>query len=76
MSPGDLKNYIETNQHLPGIPSAETVKNEGIEVSDITSKLLEKIEELHLYMLQQQEQINEQQKQIDALKLVLAKNAK
>jgi hypothetical protein len=68
----DLKNYVAANKHLPNIPSAEEVKSNGIEVADMNAKLLEKIEELHLYMLQQQEQIKQQQKQIDELKLLMA----
>ena len=66
--------YIRTNKHLPNIPSALDVNKNGIELADMDLKLLEKIEELHLYVLQlerqgelQQKQINQQQKQIDAL---------
>lgn len=67
----ELKNYVEVNKHLPNIPSAEEVKTEGIQVADMNVKLLEKIEELHLYVLQQQEQIKEQQKEINELKLMV-----
>lgn len=72
----ELKNYVEINKHLPNIPSAEEVKAEGIQVADMNVKLLEKIEELHLYVLQQQEKIKAQQQQIDELKLAVGiKNA-
>lgn len=63
----DLEYYIETNKHLPNIPSAEEVKDNGISVSEMTSKLLEKVEELSLYLIQQQKQIKLQQRQIQEL---------
>lgn len=54
--------FIAENKHLPGIPSAATVQqNGGIELGEMNRLLLQKIEELTLLMI-------EQQKQIDALK--------
>lgn len=48
-----LEEYIRENNHLPGIPSAmEVKKNEGIELGEMNIKLLEKIEELALYIIQ------------------------
>ncbi|MCW3462067.1 hypothetical protein [Chitinophaga nivalis] len=49
--------YIDTHQHLPGIPDAATVAKEGIEVGDINKRLLEKIEELTLYLIEQDKKI-------------------
>ncbi|NND61648.1 MAG: hypothetical protein HKN48_00485 [Flavobacteriaceae bacterium] len=57
----ELEAYLEINHHLPGIPSAENMQQEGISLKELNLKLLEKIEELTLYTL-------EQQKEIDALK--------
>jgi hypothetical protein len=47
-----LRNYIQTHKHLPNIPSAEEVKKNGIEVGDMQKKMMEKIEELTLYVLE------------------------
>lgn len=48
-----LEKYINQYKHLPGIPSAQEVKeNGGIELGDMNIKLLEKIEELTLYIIQ------------------------
>ncbi|ELR68654.1 hypothetical protein C900_00165 [Fulvivirga imtechensis AK7] len=47
----DLRKYLEQNKHLPGIPNAKTVEEEGIEVGTMSAKLLEKIEELTLYVI-------------------------
>lgn len=57
-----LEQYINQNKHLPGIPSAEEVKKEGgIELGDMNVKLLEKIEELTLYVIDLKKE-NEQMK--------------
>jgi len=45
----ELDRYIKQNGHLPDIPTERTVKVNGIELGDFTSKLLKKIEELTLY---------------------------
>lgn len=55
----ELEQFIKTNKHLPGMPSAEEVRNNGIELSDISTRLLEKIEELTLYILLHQKEIDE-----------------
>ena len=55
----DLSRFIKTNKHLPNIPTAAEVEKNGIEIGEMNAKLLEKIEELHLYILQQQKQIEE-----------------
>ncbi|MCG8306670.1 MAG: hypothetical protein MI975_04705 [Cytophagales bacterium] len=51
----DLEDYIKTNGHLPNIPSAEFVTKEGYNLGEMDSKLLEKIEELTLYLIEQHE---------------------
>ena len=58
LAPEALKAYIKTHKHLPGIPTQQQVKKEGIHLAEMNTKLLEKIEELTLYMLNQQEEIS------------------
>ena len=48
----DLEASINANKHLPGIPSAIEVKNNGIMLGEMQTKQMEKIEELTLYMIQ------------------------
>ncbi|MDF2192998.1 hypothetical protein [Paraflavitalea sp. CAU 1676] len=49
----ELEAYIKKNNHLPNIPSAKEVKeNEGIELGAMNVKLLEKIEELTLHLIE------------------------
>ena len=50
--------HIETEGHLPGVPSAATVADQGIGVGEMQATLLRKIEELTLYVIQQQQEIN------------------
>lgn len=64
----EVKKFIEQNSHLPGIPSASQIKKEGIQLGDMSSRLMEKVEELTLYILQQQEQIDEMKKELQARK--------
>jgi trimeric autotransporter adhesin len=57
----EVEKYIKSNQHLEGIPSAESVRKDGYSLSQMDEALLKKVEELTLYVI-------EQQKEIDALK--------
>lgn len=44
--------FISENKHLPGIPSEKEVLSKGVNVGDMNTKLLQKIEELTLYMIE------------------------
>jgi hypothetical protein len=48
----ELKTYIDRHQHLPGIPSAIEVAKEGINLGEMNLKLLQKVEELTLYLIE------------------------
>lgn len=58
----DVERYIQENKHLPDIPSEQEVKEEGISVGEMNAKLLQKIEEMTLYMIQMQKEIDELKK--------------
>jgi hypothetical protein len=64
----ELKHHIQENNHLPGIPTETEVKENGIEVGEMQAKLLQKIEELTLYVIQQQETIDELKNEMNLLK--------
>ncbi|MET1260677.1 fibronectin type III domain-containing protein [Flagellimonas sp. DF-77] len=53
----ELSAYIDTYGHLPNIPSADEVAANGVKLGDMNRLLLEKIEELTLYILQQEARI-------------------
>jgi hypothetical protein len=48
----DVADYIARNHHLPGIPSAQDVSEKGISLGEMHAKLLAKIEELTLHMIE------------------------
>jgi hypothetical protein len=54
----ELKSYLTLNNHLPNVPSASQVQEEGIDLAEMNKTLLQKVEELTLYILQQQEEID------------------
>ena len=54
----EVENYIKEKGHLKDIPSAAHVKENGIFLGEMDSKLLQKIEELTLYTIQQEKRIN------------------
>ncbi len=53
-----VKAFIAAHGHLPNIPSAQEVQEQGIDLGQMNAKLLQKIEELTLYILSQQQEIN------------------
>lgn len=63
-----LKKYIETHGHLPSVPSAEEVKEDGILLGEMNAKLLEKIEELTLHLLSMNERLKKLEAENQSLK--------
>ena len=53
----EVKAFIKENKHLPEIKSAQEMQENGIGVNELQTQLLQKIEELTLYILQQEERI-------------------
>lgn len=63
----EVKSYIRKYKHLPDVPSALQVKEEGLNLGDGQAILLRKIEELTLYIINQQEELKKQAAQIKEL---------
>jgi len=57
-----LSEFITANKHLPEIAPAAVMESEGINLSEMNAKLLQKIEELTLYVIDLQKQIDELKK--------------
>lgn len=55
----EVESYIKENGHLPDVPSAEEVKANGVEVGEMNAILLQKIEELTLYIIELEKKIEE-----------------
>lgn len=58
----EVERFVKNNHHLPEIPSAADVKENGLSMGEMQNKLLQKIEELTLYVIEQQKQIDAQNK--------------
>jgi len=55
----EVKTYIDQNQHLPGVPTADQVSKSGINLGEMNALLMKKVEELTLYLIEKDKQINE-----------------
>lgn len=64
----ELENFIKENNHLPEIPPAQDVHSEGVNLGDLSAKMLKKIEELTLLLIEKDKQISEQARQIEEIK--------
>jgi len=69
LSLSEVECFVKSNKHLPNIPSGqELVEQGGIDMVEMFSKQMGKIEELTLYMIQMQKQIDELKRQNEKLK--------
>jgi hypothetical protein len=68
MSLDELEASIKENKHLPGVPKAAEVEGAGISVGDMQRRMMEKIEELTLYVLQQNKRLSAQEEELATLR--------
>lgn len=61
-----LEQYVTANHHLPGIETAKTMQKDGVDVGTNQTKLLQKIEELTLYAIEQEKQQKHTLSQLEA----------
>ncbi|PXY01808.1 hypothetical protein DF185_03940, partial [Marinifilum breve] len=70
----EVESFIEENKHLPDIPSEKEVLENGIAVGEMNAKLLQKIEELTLYVIEQNKKIEalfqKNEQLVDEIKLL------
>lgn len=69
----EVEEFIAENGHLPNVPSAAEVEEKGIELGEMTKIQQEKIEELTLYLIQQQKENQELKKELNELKALVNK---
>ena len=68
MPVGELAAFVAREKHLPRMPSAEEIKASGLNLSQFQMKLLEKIEELTLYLAQHQREITDLKAELQMLR--------
>lgn len=66
-----VESFIKTNKHLPGLPSAAEVSEKGINLGQMDASLLEKIEQLTLYLIDQNKKLAEVVSENEKLKVRL-----
>lgn len=59
----EVKRFIQSNRHLPEIPTAKEMLEDGVSLDKLVIQLLQKVEELTLYTIQLEEKINELENQ-------------
>lgn len=64
----EVQQFIQEHKHLPEIQSAEQMEKNGVSVNELQIQLLQKIEELTLYLIQQEQTIQDLKQQIEQLK--------
>jgi hypothetical protein len=72
----EVEAFIAANKHLPGIPSAAEVEGNGLPLAQMSANFMQKIEELTLYTIDQEKEIDALKAQIDELKALLTATAK
>lgn len=61
----EVQSFIQENRHLPEIQSAAEMQQNGVSVNELQFQLLQKIEELTLYIIEQDKQIQELQQKVE-----------
>lgn len=64
----NVEEYIATNKHLPGVASADELAKSGLDIAEMQAKHMQKIEELTLYIIEQNKAIEKNIKAIEELK--------
>jgi len=64
----ELEQYILKNKHLPNVPTQDEISKDGMDVYEMNAVLLKKVEELTLYVIEQQKQIVELENEIKNIK--------
>ena len=63
-----VEQFIQQNKHLPNVPPAAEVQQQGIAIGEMQQKLMEKVEELTLYLIHANKQIKLLQQEVQSLK--------
>ncbi len=64
----ELERYIHANHHLPEVAPAKQMQEQGLDLGDNQTRLLQKVEELTLYIIDQDKKMAKMQSEIDLLK--------
>ena len=54
----EVEDFIKTNKHLPDVTAGDVIEKDGLEVGKTSAQMIKKIEELTLYVIEQEKSIN------------------
>ncbi|WP_430404832.1 hypothetical protein [Fluviicola sp.] len=63
----EVEMFVKKEKHLPNVPSEQELKKDGADVMELNKILMEKVEELTLYLIQQNKNTEELKQQLEAL---------
>lgn len=63
----EVEAYTKENKHLPEVPSAQEIKENGLKLGEMNAILLQKVEELTLYLIEQNKEIEKLKTKVDEL---------
>jgi hypothetical protein len=63
----EVEAYTKKNKHLPEVPSAQEIKENGLKLGEMNAILLQKVEELTLYLIEQNKEIEKLKTKVDEL---------
>jgi hypothetical protein len=69
----EVSNFIGKNRHLPDVPSEEEIKKNGLDVGEMQKIQMQKIEEITLYLIKQEKEINALKEENKELRKILKK---
>ena len=69
----EVKDFVAKNKHLPDVPSAKELVNNGLDLGEMQAKQMQKIEELTLYMLELKKQVDDLKVENEKLKAIVEK---
>ena len=72
----ELEKFVKTNKHLPEIPTAKEMKENGVSLGELNIKLLQKVEELTLHLIEKDKQLDNQNTKVNDLESRLARQEK
>jgi hypothetical protein len=64
----EVEAFVKTNNHLPDVPSEAEIKEKGIDMEQMNATLLKKVEELTLYLIEQQKEVKTLREEVKQLK--------
>ena len=56
----ELEKFVKTNKHLPEVPTAKQMVENGVNLGELNIKLLQKVEELTLYLIEKEKELNQE----------------